>query len=262
MMPGRWLLALALWCLAGAGAAGDPRAEVVGVLVVAPGKDLAATLRPFGYRRGTRVALLVRMGAGTIVHFDPRASRIDSFSDDKGSDLGIKRTGMRGWSRSTRFGPFARFVGGGRAVLLEILSPAVPSRGARRLLCRGELVLRVATRTSRRLLERVPIRPGVEVKGGGLALKITRIVPFGKRSRVTVVYQVEDPRVQLARLRFLAGGKEVASRSALATSWPAPRFVIRYTLERALNLADLELRLWTDVGERRVPFTFETGVGL
>ena len=60
---------------------------VQGVRVVKPPPDGDDMLRAFNAFSGTAVALLASEPQGGLVLFDPDASRIKSFTDDKGKDL-------------------------------------------------------------------------------------------------------------------------------------------------------------------------------
>jgi hypothetical protein len=151
------------------------KVEVVGINWVDPGSiDEDHSL--VGESRGAKLTLLVTSSAPGLLALDAKASRIDTFADDKGTDL------LQG--RSIPFGPlFSK----GEPVSTQI-SPDrtralievggghnVPAKGAAQLRIKGTLAFRWGPDAKVYRAENIELKEGMEIPVGKSMLKVSTV---------------------------------------------------------------------------------------
>jgi hypothetical protein len=151
-------------------AAGELKAELISLRIdkPAPGMNMAR----MGGHPGTSLAIWIADPENRLVAFDPKASKLENFADDKGTDLTELMPGPFNWSR---FGVFrgGRFSTKGYQV--EVGGDSFPAPGATKILLKATLVFRRAS--SEKTIEEkdVPIKTGRKSKAGDLQLSIEAV---------------------------------------------------------------------------------------
>ena len=130
--------------------------EVLGLSVTKPGPtDLDQPGPPMRFgsfvREGTNVTLLVMAPGRTILSFDPKASKLTSFEDDKKTDLLKAKPNPKDQGMIFHFGrdessPLQAENSAsalGRSCLVEVKAPAWPASGASKITLKATLVFQV-----------------------------------------------------------------------------------------------------------------------
>jgi hypothetical protein len=220
---------------------------------------------PFNtFSQGTALALLVE-SATSMIKFDEEASKIDSFTDDKGNDLLVK---AKGSFQNVGFGSFPKISEDGRSALLEISGGGVPAPGSSTVNAKGTLVFQMASQ--KKAIKSAPfeLKKGTPVKVGDIELKVQSAgKPSFGEDALEVEFQTGDKAVtMLAGVKFYdAAGKELESQGAGSSSMG---FGNKYTYGRSYSLKEavkgkvvLEFEVWTDLKEAKLPFSIAAGVG-
>jgi hypothetical protein len=113
-----------------------PQITAVGLRVAGLGIGANGTeVKPFMETPGTTVVLAIQAPKGNgIVDIDEHASKLDVFSDDKGSSL----------LEEGRVGPFPKITEDGAAALVELEVRARPSAGSSSLSVQGTIAMTLA----------------------------------------------------------------------------------------------------------------------
>jgi len=258
---------MATFTFTGAGLAQDsPKLKVAGLQVIrGVAGDEQNRLVPFNsFNPGTALALLLESPAA-VIKFDEMASEIESFTDGEGTDLLVKAEGS---FQNVGFGPFPKISTDGRTVLLEIVGGGVPAAGSTSIEAKGTLSLQTAS--EKKVVQSQPFElvKGTPVKVGEIALELKRVAkPSFGDAALELEFETSDKAVtMLAGVKFLdPEGNELKSDSAGSSSMG---FGKRYTYGRSFTLEKpvegkvvLQFEVWTDLSEKRVPFSISAGVG-
>ncbi len=153
-------------------------------------------------------------------------------------------------------------------MLLEIVGGGVPAAGSTAIEAKGTLSLQTAS--EKKVVQSQPFElvKGTPVKVGEISLELKRVAkPSFGDAALELEFETSDKSVtMLAGVRFLdPEGNELKSDSAGSSSMG---FGNRYTYGRSFTLEKpvkgkvvLQFEVWTDLSEKRVPFSISAGVG-
>lgn len=250
---------------------GGPTVIVNGVIIWRPaGGDAKWKTPPLGEVERTQLVLLVEPGQGRLIALDLEASRLDSFTDDKGRDLVAKPDGQDGVSSQVGFSPNTAISEDGKAAVVQVQGRRVPTAGATQLSAGGTLVFQhsASGRQVTHLARNVKLKKGETFKLGDVTFTIRNVtgmeVDRYKLRRVEVTHDRDLD--ALGPVRFLDGeGKEIASK---VLGWGSSRaggqiqhertFLITQDVESVSVSADG----WADAKPLAVPFRVKAGLGL
>ncbi len=239
--------------------------RVVGLTINTPvhtGADPASD-DPFGVELAfmgslerTRLALEFEHAEGGILGIDDDACALDSFRDDRGTDL-IKK--------DDPFGPFemmSRVADDGRHLVFTIPSDVVPARGASRLFAEGTLAVQVAQRSETFTTDEISLAAGTEFTVGGFDFRVTQVgdAQWGDGSEITL----ETKRDTVSIVRYALVSPD-GTQHALE---PSMSFSGMGSWQQGLRADEvpargrLEIEVWQDLSIEKVPFQVETGLGL
>ena len=261
------LLLFAALCQTGVVSGADtPGFRVVGLQIIreALGEE-QNRLVPFNsFSAGTSLALAFESPTA-IIKFDEDASKLDSFTDGKGTDLLTK---AKGSFQNVGFGPFPKISEDGRLVLIEIVGGGVPAAGSTAIKAEGTLSLQTASQKKVVKSQPFDLVKGAAVKVGDIDLKLSRVEkPSFGDAALELEFETGNKAVtMLAGVKFLdPAGKELQSSSAGSSSMG---FGNKYTYGRSFTLEKpvagkvvLQFEVWTDLAEKKVPFSVTAGVG-
>lgn len=247
--------------------AAEPSVEVVGLRVVAPGigKD-KQELRPFNWSPGTTVAVRVSHPDGGLLGCDKDASKLQLFTDDKGTDLTRAMEGVQNWNNSS-FGGFPAISKDGKALLLEINGSSLPLAGAQSLQAQGTIALSCASKFDTETVHNVSLTVNSVLKGKQLAYTITKTgKPDWGDAALQVSFKTTDDVSLVKSIVFKKpGGEPIDARQGMSSRMG---FAGKYTTEVAYNFpekieaVDVVIETWTDKRTVMVPFDIQVDVGL
>lgn len=241
-----------------------PAILVRGLRIIAPADESLAggDLRAFNWFDGTAVAILLPQPTGGVISVDEDACTLDSFTDDKGTNLleGGRRFGSDPISD-------AKVSDDGKAVLIELSAPNIPAPGATRLLASGSVVIVRAGNRQPVEHPNVALKPGTAVAAGPLPFTVSKAgKPEYGDHPLEVELEFKQAIDALAEVRFLdAQGNAIdVSPIGTMTMVRGDRVTVRKTfmLSAPLQTATIVLDLWTDLSKVSVPFKVDTSVGL
>jgi hypothetical protein len=237
---------------AGAGGGGPmPEVTVGGIQVakVVVSKD-DYSAKPFHADNGTTIVLWIKMPAGQgLIEIDEDTSLLQSFSDDKGTDLGGK------------FGSFPEEFKDGTGGIIDVQSTATPAAGATSLSAEGTVTVTLATGTRPVRVANVRIENDRKFMVGTTAMTIAEVAMDGEDQKLTL---------KLAR-QAMNGIKEIKFLDAKGTELEGRRTGGGYfndagemnmTVKSALKTLTLEFEMWQGVRTVKVPFKVKAGIGL
>ncbi len=241
------------------------QARVAGIAVVRESlENEEARYRPFGLEPGTRLSLLFASPTTRLVAFDPETSRVDTLTDDMGTNL---------MALSNRFqvpGYLTRSCGilsDGTLAHAEIFGGTPPSAGATAVHARGVAVFQTASR-----LETV-ISPMIEgakdatfQAGERFLFTATRWEKGGIGGKgITLTLSCLAPPASIQALRFMdAERKEIESRPAgvsVEKSGDDLLTILHYQLATEPKECAIEVTHWADIRPLEVPFFIRAGLG-
>lgn len=222
-------------------------------------------LKPFNaMKKGSALALIVKPSEGAIIKLEPREAELDHFTDDKGTDLLVVKTGFQ----KDGLSPFARVADDGGAAFVEIEGGGLPAEGASALKAKGTLVVQTASNKKPFKSEPIELKKGAAFNVGEIKLKVKDIgePDFGE-NKFQVEFETNDKAIErVAQVKFLnEGGKVYDSDSAGGSSMG---FGNKWTFGRNYSMKTkpagkvvVQFDIWTDFAETKVPFDVTVGLG-
>ncbi len=237
--------------LAQRGGATQPQVVAGGIQIVkvaVPKDDMFA--RPFNSDNGTTLVLWIRMPAGQgLIDIDEDASVLESFTDDKGTDLG------------GRFGSFPDAFEDGSGGLLDVTSTGLPAAGATRVTAQGTAVAVVAAGTKPLRVANVRVENGRTFRIGTATATIDDV----KTEDANMTFQLKLSRQTMEtirQLRFLdAKGAAIEGRiQGRGYSNDAGEFYL--SVPASAKTLSLEFDIWQGRREIKIPFKVQAAVSL
>jgi hypothetical protein len=254
---------LATGVRAAAPAAKAPTVEVRGLRVVAAGYgDGMRGLRAFNWSKGVTLALLVQIPDGGIIDLDDDASKLDKFTDDKGTNLLV---GGDTWGK-VGIGGFASISKDGKACLAELNGKSVPIKGATQVWASGTLVLKCASKKKTVQHKKIALKKGTKIPGA-IPFTIDKVgKPDWGDAALQVTLAAKQDLSSVAEIKFFdAQGKEIESSSAGSSSMrmgPVVNIKRSFNLKKKATNVTIAVTYWTDMRIVKLPFNVKTGVGM
>jgi len=260
------VLFTALCLPAGVIAQSSPKVKAAGIRVINEivGED-HDKLVPFNtFEKGTGLALLIEAGGASIIKVDTKASTIDSFTDDGGNDLMVKGSGYN----RNGFGSFPKVSKDGKAAMIEIKGAGVPNAKAGKVIAKGTLVVQTASKSKKVKSQPFEPRKGTKLKVGDIELKVTKAgKPSFGDDPLELEFETNNKAITLvAGVKFYdATGKEIESHGTGSSSMGFNdkfTYGVSYGLKKSVNgNVVLEFEVWTDLKEKKIPFSVAVGIG-
>lgn len=249
----------------------EPSIEVSGIQVIRQevGEGFQA-LRPFNAQgKGTKLALLMRSPDVSIIKLDVEASTLDAFIDDTRKSLLSDDSEQRGGFGSQEgFGSFPRISEDGKAAMVTISGPGVPTEKSNKIGAKGTLVAQLGSQSKTFQSDPVELKQGVSLAINGIEFKISKIGKpgFGNEPLEIGLQSSNKALTTLKGVKFFdADGNEMESKSGGSSSMGFlgnMTYGENYRLTKTLSgKTVIEFEIWTDLKEVKVPFSITAGLG-
>lgn len=246
----------------------EPTIRVAGIQVVREtvGEDFSNKLVPFNTNeKGSSLALIIAPGSGKIIGLDDEASKIESFTDDKGTDLMGKeqRFGRAG------FGPFPKISKDGKAGMIEVRGGGVPADGATALRLKGSIAVQTGSKTEAVKSAPFLLKKGAKIAVGNIELKVGKVgkPDFGDHALEVTVSTANKAIETIAGVSFLdENGNEIETQS---TGSGSSGFNGKFNYDESYGLSRdlagkkvvLQFEVWTDLEEKVIPIEITASLG-
>lgn len=242
----------------------EAKVEVRGVRIVGEGYGgkRNTELRPFNWSEGTQVVLLLQAPGGGLLDFDDDASKLETFADDKGTDL-LKAEKDARFGRKPGFGHFNKVSKDGKASMVTLESTRLPAAGASELKLAGKLVFRSATTKKTYEQKGVALKAETAIDFEQVPMKVQKVgkPKWGNDPLAVTLETTADP-MCIAELKFVgADGKEIKSRMR-SRMHSGNTFRHTYNLKKKADKVTIEIDYWTDMKKVEVPFSVAATLGL
>ena len=242
-----------------ADAAAGWKVEVGGVRVVAPPPDGNNDLRAFNWSAGVTVSLVLTAPQGNIVSVDGNASKIDSFTDDKGTDL-MGHDNFGDSNFSTGFG----FNKAGKSALVEASGSGRPAKGATQLKLTGKVAVRTSGQTKPVSADNVELKLGSELSLNEMKFTVSGVRLQGKDFAVTLESK-QDPEA-ISHLEFFdESGTRIESHRSSSSSFGMQgntTYNWEFVLKKQIDKAKIVATMWADMKTTEVPVSVKVDLGL
>lgn len=220
-------------------------------------------MRAFNAFEGTSLAILVHQPSGGLISFDSDASKIESFTDDKGKDL-LKSSSDFGMPALPMSPDFSE---DGKAVIIEVNGGQTPAKGATSLNVKGKLIFKAATQKKSYTHKDLELKADAKVNAGPIEMTIGRAgKPEWGEEPLEIVLQAKKRLDEIASIRFLdADGKEIESSpsGSMTMAFGDDVSVERsYALTKKVDKVTVEISYWTDMKDLEVPLDLTASLGL
>ena len=266
----RWLSS-ALPAFLVAAAVGAPIEEAERANVEAVGIQVVKALRGdtqkqsfTGRRTGTAVTLKVSDGQRSFVGFDGKASTLDAFTDDRGTELVTEAARLlKTWADGQSW-----VSDDGRSCLFDILSMKTPSRRAQRVTIRGKMVFRCGLNGTTAEQANFVLEKGQRLKAGPAPMKITGV----QRGDDTTIFTLATKSSidAIARISFHGpDGKEIDTElmdKAVVGFMGETFYELTYCLKtkdpQRIDSVTARVRYYRKIEKLAVPVHLTVGLGL
>ncbi len=239
--------------------------QVTGMRVIAPpvnaGKmENGALMSP----PGVAVEIQLTPPDGKIVSINQFASKLDSFTDDKGTDLLAVKSdnpfskpgfGIMDNSKTT-------------CATVDMQAAGLPAKGATALNISGKVVLEVATGTKQFTVENVEMKTNAEFSIGDLSVMISNVGTnrnawMAKDYPYSVSFSSLHDLENISTLEFFdSQGNKIEARKS---SWGGGGFLgyfVQYDVKQNMNRVKIVATCWQDLKTIEVPISVKASVGL
>ena len=242
-----------LICAAGISAQkSGPQISVAGLRIVGNGLGAnASELRAFNERPGTTIVLGIQAPRGSgIVEIDDDASRVDTFSDDKGRNL----------LEEARFGSFPKVSEDGSAALVEVEVRARPSAGASSLQVTGSVAMTSSNGTKATRIANVRLEPERKMKVGAATISVKSVTPGDESTEVSLAL-ARSTMNSIRQVNFFdAKGESIESRRT-GSGYMNDDAEMSFNLKGNQKLVAVEYEVWQNLKTVKVPFNLTVGLG-
>ena len=261
--PGRLFVVAAFCATLGVRAADEWQTQVVGVMITAPegGKDN----RSYCWKPGVTVSVRLTPPTGKIVQLNEEKSKIDSFSDDKGTDV------MAGVPSKDPFNkPGISFMlpsapDGYASVIIDLKASGLPAKGATNLNISGRVKAQVAEGTKQATVENVVINTNTQFnlddRRIGISAAGLKQEAFSKKEEFSVTFSSLKNLDDISSLEFYdAEGNKMEARKR---AWGGGFLgcMIEYVFKKKPEHVKIVATVWQNLKTIDVPITIKTGIG-
>ncbi len=248
--------------------------ELAGIQVVHQGidsKEQFVGSYPFNaMQKGCRLALILKSTDKRIIDIDIARSKLEAFIDSTRQSLLNEKPDPKNFGHQDGFDSFPKVAEDGKVAVVTIVGSKLPKKEATKLGAKGELVIQLASKTENKKSPATKLEKGQKLTVGDIKLSISEV---GKPQFFASEFEFEVALASsnkafdnVAAIKFLdSDGKEIES------GWTGDGSVgfgdnFTYTKNFGLKKAPMgnvtvELELWTDLKEEKIPFAFTAGFG-
>jgi hypothetical protein len=249
----------------------EPAVRVVGLSVAKAdpndkfGQSLARMLQS-----GTQVFLRYADPSKRFIKLETDVSKIETFKDDKDTDMNKDLKTSKGFTRRAGFGSFPKISPDGKSVGFAITSPNCPAPGAKELVLAGTVTLVAAKSVKTEEQKAVSLEKGSKVTIGPAPFEIVEAKDMKpdnwSKMLFTMTFQTGKSVDSIKKISFLdEAGKEIKSRRAGRISMGVTgkrTHKFEYQLEKKHKTATLKIEYYEGLERVSVPIDLRTGVGI
>jgi len=230
-----------------------PQISAVGLRVVGLGLGAnGSEVKPFMESPGTTIALAIQAPKGNgIVDIDDHASKLDSFSDDKGNSL----------LEEARVGPFPKITEDGTAALVELEVRARPSAGTASISAQGTIAMTLAGGSKPMRASNVKVDANQTFKIGTTTLTVAET----KVEEEETQFSVNLPRSLLTTIRdirfFDAKNQPIEGRRR-GSGYFNEKAELHLSAKTKDKTFSIEFEVWQNLRVVKAPFKVDAGLGL
>lgn len=237
------------------------KVQVVGLSVHRKDPDSKYGSAYGGMSAGTKVYIRAATVAKNLIEVDADASKLNSFTDDAGTDL-KKADRYNRW-----LGSFPRFSEDTRSVVIEIQTTGTPKRGAKAITVDAEVVL-LAGEDEQTETKDLELKAGEKIAIGPVKaeLKSVSTRAWGK-SKMSITLESQQSFAAIKKIAFLgADGKELGHSDMGKGSYSSmggPRtYTHSYGLHEKVDTVKVKVTYYAKVEKVTVPVSITFGAGL
>ena len=268
-MPWAWCIALlsggALLVTGGNAFAqeADLKVDVCGIRVVQPpyGGDFEMTV--LQGNGGSSIALCVSRADGGLIDYVNDDSKLESFTDDQGTNLlagedNMGMVGLSGWCSISK---------DGKAATIEIHGPSLPKQGATALHAKGMLAFQIAKEKKAFTSPAIKLEIDAPIEAGPVPFTVKSMgKPDWGNEPLEISLATNTDDSAIAEIKFMDANGEVIESSQSSSSRMSFGDQVQiersYTLTKKLEQIKVEITYWMDMKKVATPFDVTAKVGL
>ncbi|NIA07274.1 MAG: hypothetical protein GWP14_06515 [Actinobacteria bacterium] len=235
---------------------------LIGLAIFRPDlKDPSQSEVGFGNKPGTTLHVKIMQQDKFIIDVDDKASKLLSFTDDKGTDLSKqkqKRFGQ-GWLAS-----FPKIAEDGQSCIIEIRSDRLPKAEAGQITVKAQIALTCGSGEKTERVENVSLKPDITLNVGPMAIKIAKVgKPDWGNAKLNIQLSTKQNLANIKTVEFFdTDGQEIKSRQTGSMSSNNVVFMKSYNLDKKVDTATISVTYFEKVESVTVPIDIRASVGL
>ncbi len=233
--------------------------RVVGLMVHAPTRkefNGQPQLAFMGSSARTRVALEVFLPTGGIIEVDREASSLETFRDDRGSDL------LDGQGYGGPFEMMPDIHEDGRSVVVVVASETPVDAGAGRIDLEGALALQTASTRKVHVAQGVELAPDARFTAGPFEFEVKEVGPAEWGEGWTFTIETDDNLASIIGWTVTdVAGQEHPAESFMTMSFNGTTQQTLRT-EEVSGPVTVAIEAWDDARLVEIPFATHAGLGL
>ena len=248
-----------------AGESSQTNLQVVALMVVAPngGNDN----RNYCWKPGVTVSVLYSPTEGKIVTFNENESKLDSFTDDKGTDLMAAPPSTDPFNKPGISGMLPMANAGASSITFDLKASGQPAKGATAFSITGKASLQIAAGTHQFTVENVDIKTNAAFSLGDLPVVITEAGtnrnPWASKDyKYSVTFSSLRDLQSISSLEFFdAAGNKVEAEKRGWGGGPLG-YMIQYDFKQIGQSVRVVATCWQDLKTMELPISVHATAGL
>jgi hypothetical protein len=252
-------------CLSAADDAAQWKVQVAGISVGAPAPEGKDNSYASSWSAGSTVLLVVTAPSGNIVNINTDASKLEAFTDDKGTDLLAVKS--QSHFHDSCFSVSSLLPGEEKhaAKPVSVRAPGVPAKGATQFNISGKLVVQTASQTKQSTADNVELKTGSKFDLADIPMTVSNI--FSDMEGMGVSLSAKQDLSNISKLEFFdALGNKIEAHaygsSFMTKKGKKEEETQDYRLKKSVSKVKIVATCWTDLKTTEVPIAIKTGLGL
>jgi hypothetical protein len=238
------------------------KTQVVGIMVTAPEGSLDN--RSFCWKSGVTVSAALSSPNLKIVEVDSSGSKINSFTDDKGTDLMDAPDSKDVFNKPGVSVQLPSGDKGFTSVIMDLKALGHPAKDATMLKISGKVAAQVAGDSKQATIDNAEIKPETTFKAGEISIKISDASMkkgYSGKEEFIVTFSGTTDLKNISKVEFFDAQGTVIESSKRSWGGGLGSYRIEYALKKSVDRAKIVVSYWTDLKTVEIPFNIKTSVG-
>ncbi len=235
---------------------------LIGLSIFRPDpKDPSKSELGFNAEPGTTLHIKILQPDKFIIDVDEKASKLLSFTDDRGTDFSkdIPKRFGRTW-----LGSSPKISKDGHSCIVEVRTTKIPKANAGQIALKANIALSCGAGEKTERVENVALKAGTTFKVGTMNIKIDKAgKPDWGNAKLSIDFSSQQDLVNIKTLEFFGpDGQKIKASPSSSISQNNRMLMKSYKLDKMVDTVTLAVTYFDKIESVVVPIDIRTGIGL